>query len=149
MAVSLALPLHKDQGIHGCCHSHPHVRCIDLGSLSEADQATRAVSPTLLALHPWYQMARSCVKQRSPQESQITNRRVHLASGAAVLGWPCYKDGRYMHAQSSLLQRGPRKEARLWCSKKALQRSAEETACTSRHQPVSYTHLTLPTNYLV
>ena len=32
--------------------THP-VRCRDLGSLSEADQATGAVSPTLLALYPW------------------------------------------------------------------------------------------------
>ena len=31
-----------------------HVRCRDLGSLTEADQATGAVSPTLLALHPWH-----------------------------------------------------------------------------------------------
>ena len=37
---SLALPLREDPGIHGRRRSHPLVRCRDLGSLSEADQAT-------------------------------------------------------------------------------------------------------------
>ena len=32
-------------------------------------------------------------------------------------------------------QRAPRRKARSWCSKKALQRSAEETACTVGNQP--------------
>ena len=31
--------------------------------------------------------------QRSPQESQPAQHRVHLASGAAALGWPRHKDG--------------------------------------------------------
>ena len=44
------------------------------------------------------------VKQRSPQESQPAQHRVHLASGAAALGWPRHKDGRRMHAQRSLLR---------------------------------------------
>ena len=61
--------------------------------------------------------------------------RVHLASRAAALGWPRHKDGRRTHAQSSLLQRTPRRKARSWCSKKSLQRSAEETACTGGNQP--------------
>ena len=47
-----------------------------------------------------------------------------------MLGWPHHKDGRRMHAQSSLLQRAQRRKVRLWCSKKALKMSAEETACT-------------------
>ena len=34
----------------------------DLRSLSEADQATGAVSSALLALHPLHQMARPCVE---------------------------------------------------------------------------------------
>ena len=131
MAESLAPPLHKDPGIQGRRRSHPPVRCRDLGSLSEADQATGAVSPTLLALNPWHQVARPRVERRSPQESQPVQHRVHLASSAAALGWPRHKDGRRTPAQSSLLQRAPRK-AQSWCSKKALQRSAEETACTSR-----------------
>ena len=54
MAESLAPPLHKDPGIQVRRRSHPPVRCRDLGSLSEADQATGAASPTLLALHPWH-----------------------------------------------------------------------------------------------
>ena len=118
MAESLAPPLHKDQGIQGRRRYHHRVRCRDLGFLSEADQTTGAVSPTLLALHPWHQMAKSCVERRSPQESQPAQHRVHLASGAATQGWPRHKDGRRTHAQSSLLQRAPRRKARSWCSKK-------------------------------
>ena len=136
MAESRAPPLHKDPGIHSRRRSRPPVRCRDLGSLSKADRATGAVSPTLLALHPWYQMARLRVEGRSPEESQPAQHRVHLASGAAALGWPSHKDGRRTHAQSSLLQRAPRRKARLWCPKKALQRSAEETACTGGNQPL-------------
>ena len=71
MAKSLALPLHKAPGIQGRHHSHLPVRCKDLGSLSEADQATGAVLPTLPALHPWHQMARPRVEQRSPQETHL------------------------------------------------------------------------------
>ena len=135
MAEPLAPPLHKDPGTQGRRRSHPPVRCRELGSLSEVDQATGAVSPMLIALHPWHQMARPRVERRSPQESLLAQHRVHLASGAAALVWPRHKDGRRTHAQSSLLQRAPRRQARPWCSKKALQRSAEETACTGGNQP--------------
>ena len=38
MAESLAPLLHKDPGVQGRRHSHPPVRCRDLGSLSETDQ---------------------------------------------------------------------------------------------------------------
>ena len=58
-----------------------------------------------------------------------------FASSAAALGWPCHEDARPTHAESSLLQRAPRRKARSWCSKKALQRSAEETACTGGNRP--------------
>ena len=123
MAELLASPLHEAPGIQGRRHSHPLVRCRDLGSLSEADQATgAAVSSTLLALHLWHQMARPCVERKSPQESQPAKHRVHLASGGAALGWPRHKDGKRSHAQSSLLQRAPRRKARSWFSRKALQR---------------------------
>ena len=125
MAESLAVPRHKDTGIQGRHHSHPPVCCRDLGSLSEADQATGVVSPALLVPHPWHQMARPRVEKRSPLESQPDQHRVYLASGAAALGWSHHKDGRYTLA-------------RLWCSKKALQRSAEETACTGGSQPQSW-----------
>ena len=135
MAESFAPPFHKDPGIQGRRRSHLPVRCRDLGSLSEADQATGAVPLALLALHPWHQLARPRVERRSPQESQPAQHRVHLASGAAALGWPCHKDGRRTHAQSSLLQQAPRRHARSWCSKEALQRPAEETACTGGYQP--------------
>ena len=135
MAESLTPLLHKDPGIQGCRHSNLPVRSRHLGSLSEADQATIAVLPTLLAPHSWHQMARPRVERRSPQESQPAQQRVHLDSGAAALGWPHLKDGRRTHAQSSLLEQAPRRKARSWCSKKALQRSAEETACTGGNQP--------------
>ena len=135
MAEPLAPPLHEAPGIQGRRRYHPPEWCRDLCSLSEADQATGAVSPTLLALHPWHQMARPRVERRSPQESQPAQHRVHLASGAAALGWPRHKDGRRTCAQSSLLERTPRRKARSWCSKKALQRSAEDTACTGGNQP--------------
>ena len=59
---SFAPPLHEDSRTQSRRHSHPPVRCRDLGSLTEADQATSAVLPTLLALHPWHQMARLRVK---------------------------------------------------------------------------------------
>ena len=48
MAESLAPPLQKDPGIQGRRRSHPPVRCRDMGSLSEADQATGAVSQRCL-----------------------------------------------------------------------------------------------------
>ena len=99
-------------------YTGPSVWCRDLGSLSEADQPTGAVSTTLLVLHPWHQRARPRVERRSPQESQPAEHRVHLASGAAALGWPRHKDGRRTHAQSSLLQRAPRRKVRSWCSQK-------------------------------
>ena len=136
MAEPLGPPLHEAPGIQGHRRSCPPVWCRDLGSLSEADQATGAISPMLLELHTWHQTARPRVERRSPLESQPSQHRVHLASGVAALGWPCHKDGRRAHAQNSLLQPASRKKARLWCSKKALQRSAEETACTGGNQPL-------------
>ena len=108
MAELLAPPLHNDPGIQGRRRSHSLVRCIDLGSLLEADQATGAVSLTLLVRHPCHQMARPLVERRSPQESQPTHHTVHLASGTVSLGWPRHKGGRRTHARSSLLQRAPR-----------------------------------------
>ena len=51
---SFAPPLHEDPGVKSRRCSHPPVRCGDLGSLSEADQATRAGSLMLLALRPWH-----------------------------------------------------------------------------------------------
>ena len=115
---SLALPLHKDPGIQGGQCFHPPVQCRDQSSLSEADQSTGAISSTLLVLHPCHQMARPRVERRSHQESQPARHRVHLATGPPALGWPRHKNGRRTHAQSCLLQRAPRRKARLWCSKK-------------------------------
>ena len=33
----------------------------------------------------------------------LTDKRAHLTSGAAALGWQCHKDGRWEVAQSHLL----------------------------------------------
>ena len=121
---------------------------IQLLNLPEGDQATWAVPPTLLALHPWHQMARLRVilgikwqdygsNEEVLQTASPTNR-VHPASGAAALGWPHHMDGRHTHAESSLLQWAPRRKAWLRCSKKALQRPAEEKACTGGNQCQSW-----------
>ena len=138
MTESLAPPLHKDPGIQGRRRSHPPVRCRDLGSLPEADQATWAGSSTPLSLHPWHGMARPRVERRSSQESQPAQQRVYLASGVAALGWPRHKHGRPTHARSSLLQQAPRRKARSWCSKKALQRSAEGDSLHGRESAISH-----------
>ena len=50
--------LYKDPGIQSRYCFHPPVWCRDLGSVPDADQASRAVSPTLSLLHPWHEMAR-------------------------------------------------------------------------------------------
>ena len=60
----------------------------------------------------WHQMTRPHVKLRSPQESQPAQYRVFRASCAAALGWPRHRYEIRTHAQSSLLQRAPRKKAR-------------------------------------
>ena len=66
-----------------------------------------------------------CQTKKSSREPACpAQHRVHLASGAAALGWPRHKDGRRSHAQSSLLQRAQRRKARSRCFKKALQKSA-------------------------
>ena len=70
MAESRTPPLHKDPGVQCHCHSHPCVRCRDLGSLLKAGLATGAVSPMLFVFRPWHQMARPHVERRSPQKSQ-------------------------------------------------------------------------------
>ena len=130
MAEPLAPSLHKAPGIQGRHRSHPPVLCRDLGSLSEADQTTGAVSPTLLALHPWHQMAKSCVERRSPQET-------HLPSIGSILLqvqqlWAGHvtrmEDVRMPRAVFfSELQEGK-------CDLGA-QRSAKETACIGANQP--------------
>ena len=75
------------------------------------------------------------IKWQDHVSNEEVLKRVHPASVAVVLGWSRHKDGRRTHAQSCLLQRAPRRKVRSWRTKKALQRSAEETACTSRNQP--------------
>ena len=102
---------------------------------SAADQATGAVSPTLPALHPWHQMARPRVERRNPQESQPGKHRVHLCFKCSCAGLATSQGWKTYACPSSLLQRAPRRKARSWCSKKALQRSAEGTVCTGRNQP--------------
>ena len=110
MKGSLTSPLHEDSGIQKRRRSHPPVRCRVQGSLRESDQATGAVSPSLLALHPRHQTVRPRVKRKSRQEGQPAQQSVCLAAGAAALGWPRHKDGRRTRAKSSLLQRAPRRK---------------------------------------
>ena len=100
---AFALLLRENPGTQNRRHSHP--------PLPEADQATWAGSSTLLSLHPWHGVARLRVRRRSPQESQLAQHRFHLASGAAALGWARLKDGRRTRAQTSLLQRAPKRKA--------------------------------------
>ena len=89
--------------------SHPSVRCRDLGSLSEADQATGAVSPTLLALHSWHQMARPRVERRSPQESQPAQHRVHFLQ--VQLRWAGHVTKIYACPEQSSSARSKKKSA--------------------------------------
>ena len=107
---SLAPPFQKDPGVQGRRRSHPPVRCRDLDFLSEADQATGAVLPSLLALHPGHQTARPPLEQEVLKTASLPSR-VHLAPGAAALSWPRHKNGRCTHAQSSRLHRAPRRKA--------------------------------------
>ena len=65
-------PLLGDPGIHSRCHYYPPVWCRDLGSLLATDQATWGFSPMPLALYPWHQITRPCVKWTSPQGNQPT-----------------------------------------------------------------------------
>ena len=80
-------------------------------------------------------MARPRIERRSPQESTLPSTesillQVHLRLAGHVTRM---EDVRM--SKKTLLQRAPRKQARSWCSKKALQRPAEETACTGGNQP--------------
>ena len=59
-----------------------------MGSLSEADQATGAVSPTLPALHPWHQTAR-------PRANEEVLNKASLPSVESILlqvqlRWVCH-----------------------------------------------------------
>ena len=84
-----------------------------------------AVSLTLLALRPWHPMARPRVTRRSPQESQPSQHRVHLASRSLELGLP---SARVENMQGSLLQRVPIRKSKPWCSRKASDQSLQQEA---------------------
>ena len=106
-------PWPEDPGVPSRRRSHPPVRCRDLGSLQEADQAIWAVSSTLLVLHPWHQMARLRVKRRGPQESKPAQHGVHLASGTAALGLATPKAVFFIELQEGKRDRGaPRKRCK-------------------------------------
>ena len=79
---SLAPPLHEAPGIQGCRRSHPPVRCRDLGFLSEADQATGAVSSALLALE--------ILKRASLPSIESILLQVQLRWLATPQGWKTY-----------------------------------------------------------
>ena len=85
--------------------SHLPVWCRDLGSLPESYQATWVVSPALLALHPWHQMARLVLNKEVLKRAslpKLNGQPVDLASVATALGWPHLKDGRHTHAQKAV-----------------------------------------------
>ena len=81
---SFAPLLHKDPGIQGRRRSHPPDGAetwVLYGSRSTClGGFTNAVCAPSLA-----SMAKLRTKRRSPQESQLAQHRVHLASGAAAL----------------------------------------------------------------
>ena len=52
----------------------------------------------------------TCQTKKSARK-QLAQHRFHLASGATALGWALLKDGRHTHAQTSLLQRAPKRKA--------------------------------------
>ena len=110
--------------------AHPPVRCRDLGSLSEAGQATGAVSPTLLTLHPWHQMARPRVERRSPQESQPAQHKSTscfrcICTGLATSqGWKTYACSKQSFSASS------KKESAVV----VLQESVTKISCLSLHR---------------
>ena len=56
----------------------------------EADRVSLywAISPTLLALLPWHQMARLRVKRKHPEQNQPTSHTVVLVLYYATRGWP-------------------------------------------------------------
>ena len=88
MAKPLAPPPHEAPGIQGRRRSHPPVGCRDLGSLSEADQATGAVSPTLLVLHPWHQMARPLVDEEVLKRASLS--RIESILLQLQVRWACH-----------------------------------------------------------
>ena len=87
--------MQADPGTHSRRRSHPPVRCGDLGSLSEADQATLAVSPTLLALRLWHHGKTSCQTSKSSRQPACpayspTCSRCSCAGLATSQGWKTY-----------------------------------------------------------
>ena len=86
MTESFPPPLHEAPGIQSRRHSHPPVRCRDLGSLPEADQATgrfhRRCLRSILGIK-WQDHVSS---EEVFKKSQSAGHKVHLASGAAALG---------------------------------------------------------------
>ena len=135
MAGSFAPSLQEDPGIHSRRRSHPPVRCRDLGSLSEAVRLLERFYQRCLRSIFGIKWQDHASNEELLKRASLPSIRVHPASGAAALGWPRHKDGRRTHAQSSLLQRALRRKVQSWCSKEALQRPAEETACTGGNQP--------------
>ena len=100
----------------------------------EADQATEAVSPTLLALHQCHQMARLRIERRSPQMSQPPSIESILLQVQLLLAGHVTR----IEDARSILKPASRRKARSWCSKKALQRSAEGDSLHGRESAISH-----------
>ena len=84
MAESFAPPLCKDPGIQSRCHSHPPVRCRDLGSLLEADQGylssftNAACALSLVAKWQEYVSNDQVLKRASPPSMESILLQVQL-----------------------------------------------------------------------
>ena len=128
-------PLHKAPGVQGRRRSHPlygaETWVFYRKQIRLVERFHQRCSRSTLGIKWQDHVSNEEVLKRV----SLPSIRVHLASGETALGWQRHKDGRRTHAQSSLLQRSPGRKARSGCSKKALQRPAEETACTGGNQP--------------
>ena len=71
---------------------------------------------------------RACIEVVSVLPESPSCYRCSHAGFATLRGWT------NVRARSSLLQCAPRTKEQSWCSKKALQRNAEETACADGNQ---------------
>ena len=122
-----------------CCGgTHPSVWRRELGSLPQADQATRAFPPALSAYHPWHLVEGLRLQWRYPEESQLDQHGVHPTPTTA-LGRPRGKNGGYVLTQSSPLQWAEGREAWPRSTQEVLQRPAEEAALVSGN-PASISH---------
>ena len=110
-AKSFAPPLHKDSGIQLEPSSFPPSCTVQRPGFSTGSRSgyfsgfiDAACAPSLVS------NGKTMYQTKKSSRKPPAQHRVHLASGEGVLGWPRVKDGRHTHAESSLLQRDPRRK---------------------------------------